>query len=112
MRAPRNRIGWLVGAVAVLAVLMTAPAVYATVKDDVITRSFDVGYGGTLTVDTERGSIEVKTARAKKVTVEITRKVPFGRAKDTLDILEDFEIEFDHSGKDVSVVAKSRCGWD
>lgn len=77
-----------------------------------ITRSFKVGYGGMLTVDTERGSIEVKTARAKEVTVEITRKVPFGRAKDTLDILEDFDIKFEHSRKDVSIHARYKHGRD
>ena len=112
MRAPRNRIGWLVGAVAVLAVLMTAPAAYATVKDDVITRSFDVGYDGTLTVDTERGSIEVETARVKTVTVAISVKGPLGRARDVEEIMEDFDIEFDHSGKDVTVTLESKRGWD
>ncbi|MFB0517029.1 MAG: DUF4097 domain-containing protein [Candidatus Neomarinimicrobiota bacterium] len=110
MKAIRNIFGYLAGAVAMLAVLATGPVVYGADKNDVISRTFDVDYGGTLTVDTERGSIEVGSARGKKVTVEITRKVPFGA--DTEEILEDFEIEFDQSGKDVSIVAKSKRDWD
>lgn len=115
MRIPRNIFSWLGGAVAVLAVLMMVPAAYATVKDDVITRTFDVAYDGTLTLDTERGSIEVETARAKKVTVAISLKGPLGRAQDVEEILEDFDIEFDHSGKDVTVTLESKHskhGWD
>ncbi|UCH61885.1 MAG: DUF4097 family beta strand repeat protein [Fidelibacterota bacterium] len=102
----------LAGAIWV-ALLVLATSLSARPADDSgkITRSFNVDYGGTLTVDTERGSIEVTTTRAKNVEVEITRKVSFGWAGDADEILEDFEIEFDHSGKDVSIVAESRRGW-
>ncbi len=95
-----------------LLVLATSLSARAGGSDNKITRTFDVGYGGTLTVDTDRGSIEVKTARARQVTVEISLKTPFGRTGDIEEILEDFDIEFDHSGKDVTVTLESKHGWD
>ncbi|UCD38472.1 MAG: hypothetical protein JSW54_03065, partial [Fidelibacterota bacterium] len=93
-------------------VLATSLSAGTGAGDNEIFRSFDVGYGGTLTVDTERGSIEVTTARAEKVEVEITRKVLFGRGGDADEILEDFDIKFKHSGKDVSIYAESKHDWD
>ena len=103
----------LAGAIWVaLLVLATSLSAGATNTDHKITRSFNVGYGGTLTVDTERGYIEVKTTSKKTVTVGITRKVPFGKASEAEEILEDFDIVFDHSGKNVTVTLESRHGWD
>lgn len=103
----------LAGAIWVaLLVLATSLSAGATNTDHKITRSFKVDYGGTLTVDTERGSIEVTTTSDSKVEVEITRKVPFGWARNAEEILEDFEIKFDHSGKDVSIFGESKRGWD
>ena len=104
----------LAGAIWVaLLVLATSLSAGAADDDEKVTRSFNVDYGGTLTVDTDRGSIEVTTTRAKKVTVEITRKVPFGKAGDaepSANGWEDFEIKFDHSGKDVSIIAECTHG--
>jgi len=111
MKSPRNIPGWLGGTLVVLALLAASPVACADDPENVVSRTFDVDYGGTLTVDTERSSIEVQTTSKKTVTVEITRKVPFGRAREAEEILEDFKIEFDHSGKDVSVVAKLKRGW-
>ncbi len=112
MKSPRNIPGWLGGTLVVLALLAASPVACADDPENVITRSFDVGSGGTLTVDTERGSIEVTTTSDSKVEVEITRKVPFGWARNAEEILEDFEIKFDHSGKDVSIFGESKRGWD
>ena len=104
----------LAGAIWVaLLALATSLSAGAAADDKKITRSFNVDYGGTLTVDSDRGSIEVTTTRAKKVTVEITRKAPFGGAKEadpSADGWDDFEIKFDHSGKDVSIVAECMDG--
>ncbi len=112
MKSPRNIPGWLGGTLVVLALLAASPVACADDPENVITRSFDVGSGGTLTVDTERGSIEVTTTSDSKVEVEITRKVPFGWARNAEEILEDFEIKFDHSGKDVSIFGESKRGLD
>lgn len=103
----------LAGAIWVaLLVLGTSLSASTADDDEKITRSFNVGSGGTLTLDTERGSIEVKTARAETVTVAISVKGPLGGARDVEEILEDFDIEFDHSGKDVTVTLESKHGWD
>ncbi len=112
MKSPRNIPGWLGGTLVVLALLAASPVACADDPENVVSRTFDVDYGGTLTVDTERGSIEVKTTSKKTVTVEISLKVPFGKDGDAEEILEDFDIEFDHSGKNVTVTLESRHGWD
>ncbi|MBA7608020.1 MAG: DUF4097 family beta strand repeat protein [Calditrichaeota bacterium] len=114
--------GILLGGAIWVALLVLATSLSAGAADDdkKITRSFNVDYGGTLTVDTDRGSIEVATTRAQKVTVEVTRKWPSGGAKEadpSADGWEDFEIKFDHSGKDVFIIAectrgKNWFGWD
>ena len=78
--------------------------------EDSIKKSFQVGSGGRLTVDSERGSIEVQAADNNNVEVEVIRK---GSDK----ILKDFEIEFDQDGNDANIQArlkrdvKSFWGW-
>ncbi len=101
----RRRMGALV-----LAIMLAAAG--TALAEDNITRTFDVGYGGTLTLDTERGSIEVKTTSAKKVTVIITGKQRIGKRVNAEEILEEFDISFDKSGKDVTIEAESRHGRD
>ncbi|MFC1483681.1 hypothetical protein ACFL6Q_01370 [Candidatus Neomarinimicrobiota bacterium] len=75
-------------------------------------REFDVQYGGKLIVDTDRGSINIKTTKKKVVVVEITRKVLGDFLSDSDEILADWEIDFDQSGGDVRIIAKSRSDWN
>jgi hypothetical protein len=77
-----------------------------------VKREFDVKFGGTLTIDTDRGSMDVKTTKKKVVVVEISRRVLGDFLSDSDEILADWEIDFDHSGGDVSITARSRSDWD
>lgn len=88
--------------------LLALATIVSAAEGQSITRAFEVDAGGTLTLDTDRGSVEVLTTNHKTVTVEITRKVPFGGSK---DILDDFVVEFEHSGKDVSIRGDLKQGW-
>ena len=63
-------------------------------RADVVRKSFDVAPGGKLTVDTDRGSIEVRASGAGKVDVEVTREGSEA---------EDLKLDFAQSGNDVTV---------
>ncbi len=88
--------------------LLILATVVSAAEGKSITRVFEVEEGGTLTMDTERGSVEILTTGRKTVTVEITRKTPFGGARELPD---DFVVEFEHSGKDVSIRSELERGW-
>lgn len=76
------------------------------------TRSFKVGTGGTLTIDSEQGSIEIVARGRKEVTVEVTKKLPLGWFGDR-DDLDDFTVEYDQSGDDVTITGRflDSHGW-
>ncbi len=69
------------------------------------TRSFKVGAGGTLTLDSERGSIEIVARGRKGVTVEVTKKLPLDWFGDQ-DDLNEFIVEYDQSGDNVTITGR------
>lgn len=71
-----------------------------------IERSFQVAPGGRLTVDTDRGTIEVRTVNRDFVDIEIERKVKRSGKWSVEEVLEDFVITFDHSDNEVAIKAK------
>lgn len=80
--------------------------------EDTITKSFSVEPGGTLTLESDIGSIEVQAVEGNTIEVEVIRKVKTTSEKRAKKILEDFEIEFSQSGKDVYIKAEyERHGW-
>ena len=77
-----------------------------------IRRTFDVRPGGTLTLEAQGGSVEVRTSSEPKVTVVITFETyRGGRWGDLEDIEELYEVEFDQSGKDVLIRGRWRGRW-
>lgn len=80
--------------------------------EDTITKSFSVGPEGTLTLETDIGSIDVKTAEGNTLDVEVIRKVKTTSENKAKKILEDFRIDFSQKGKDVYIRAEyERSGW-
>ena len=71
-----------------------------------IERSFQVTPGGRLTIDADRGTIEVRTADRDQVDVKIERKVKRGKKWSVEEVLADFPITFDHSDGEVTIRAK------
>ena len=74
---------------------------------DTITKSFSVEPGGTLNIDTHRGSIEVVAETGNTVEVEIIREVKTSSEKEAQKVLDKFPIEFDQQGNNIYITAKS-----
>ncbi len=78
--------------------------------EDVLTRSFEVGEGGTLTMDVQGASIKVNTGKGNAVKVEVIRTARTANESKAKKIFDDYEIEFNHSGKDVTIEAEYHGG--
>ena len=74
--------------------------------DDRITKTYQVGPGGTLSIESDIGSIQVRGADIDSVDVEILLGARTKSDKKAQEILEDFDIQFHHSGVDVTIDAK------
>lgn len=74
---------------------------------DTINKSFSVEPGGTLNIDTHRGSIEVVAKTSDTVDVEIIREVKTSSEEEAQKVLDKFPITFDQRGSDVYITAKS-----
>ncbi len=92
-------------------VLLAGLAIADAAVENNIERSFQVASGGRLTVDSDRGSIEVRTADYDQVDVKIERKVKRGGKWSVEEVLEDFAITFDHGDNGVTISAKYNR-WD
>ncbi|MEZ5331969.1 MAG: DUF4097 family beta strand repeat-containing protein [Thermoanaerobaculia bacterium] len=89
-------------AVAALLLALCRPVASAA---DVIERTFDVEPGGRFVLDTDRGSVEVKTTEEARVGVRVERRVRSGSARET-----DHEVRFDQRGSEVSVRGETDRG--
>jgi Toastrack DUF4097 len=91
------------------AILVLAAAVLALPalgSADTVERTFDVSPGGTLKLDTDQGSVEVRSVPGNQVRVHVEREARDGRD-------DDFELRFNQSGSDVTVEgdAPESFGW-
>ena len=103
-----RRKGWKIGTGMVLSALLIlclASPGFGRVSGDV-KKNFRVGPGGTLTLETDLGSIEVKTSNRNEVDVEVAFRPRSGSRRRIEDILEDFTVDFDQRGDDVFVTAE------
>ncbi|MGD2295146.1 MAG: DUF4097 family beta strand repeat-containing protein [Candidatus Aminicenantes bacterium] len=90
-----------------LFLLLCAGLTYGTVEET-INKSFTVRPGGNLTVDTDKGSIDVEAIRGNTVDVEIVQYVRAVSKRRAQDILDDFRVHFDQDGADVFIKAEYR----
>jgi len=94
-------------------VISLAPNSFAGYKD-YLERKFDVEPGGLLTLDSDRGSVLIETNTNNKVMIEVILKADTRDKDRAREIFDNFEIEFDQDGKNVTIVAefkKSRSFW-
>lgn len=75
-------------------------------RQDRITKTFSVGSGGTLLLESDIGSITIQGADIDSVEIEILREVKTNNEKKADEILKDYDIQFNHSGNDVFIEAK------
>ncbi len=86
-------------------IFLTIGSVSADVEDR-IEKEYRVNPGGTLTIESDLGSIEVESVRGNKVIIQVRRKVKAHSRKEAENILDNFDLEFRQHGDDVSVVAR------
>ena len=82
--------------------IFALPAFASAEYRDTVEKSFDVTSGGTLTITSEFGAVEIKTHSSNTVDIEIERKLKASESK-AKRILDDFDITFDKKGDDVFV---------
>ena len=91
-------------------ILLCLPLISTAFADDVIAdnieKSFQVAPSGRLTIDSDRGSIEVRTTTRNVVDVLIKREVKSKYARSAEEILKDFVVTFEQNGRDVQITAK------
>lgn len=95
-------------AFAVAAVFAPAPVSAETV--DTITKTFQVGSGGKLSIDVDAGSIEVRTGKADAVSVEVVRKFRASSKEKEQDMLAKHEVKIEQAGNDVSIYSRGEWG--
>ena len=86
--------------------LLTGTTIADATVENPIERSFHVTPGGRLTIDADRGTIEVRTADRDQVDVKIERKVKRGKKWSVEEVLADLPITFDHNDGGVTIRAK------
>jgi len=101
LRAKTYSIGILIAFLFLSANCLT----YGNIKDR-IAKTFAVGSGGTLLLESDIGSVSVQGADIDSVEIEILREVKTNDEKKAEEILKDYDIQFNHSGNDVSIEAK------
>ncbi|MCP4216441.1 MAG: DUF4097 domain-containing protein [bacterium] len=74
-------------------------------KRDVLKESFKVADGGTLEMDVEAASIEIRTQKGRDATVEVIRKYK-GSEDEMQKALRNYKIDFIKSGNDLSIESK------
>jgi hypothetical protein len=101
LRSQTYSFGILITIICLLASCLT----FGNIQDR-MTKTFPVGSGGTLAIESDIGSITVQGADIDSVEVEILREVRTTSEKKASDILRDYDIQFNHSGNDVTIEAK------
>ncbi|MBI1925900.1 DUF4097 family beta strand repeat protein [Candidatus Poribacteria bacterium] len=98
----------------ILQCLIFAGTVFAgDFVEDKIEKTFQVAPGGRLTIDSDRGSIEVRTAARNVVDVEIEKKVKRKDTRAATEIFKDFVVTLEQkNGRDVVITAKHKRGKD
>ncbi len=75
-----------------------------------IEKAFSVNAGGSLTIVSEFGAIDIQTAEQNKVEVIVRKESKSKLVKVSQEVLEDFEVTFEHKGADIRVDGKFKQG--
>lgn len=76
-----------------------------------VERSFKVENGGTLYLDSDRGSVEVQTHLSEEVEVVVSLRAITSSKNRAEEWFENFELNFDHRNGDVEIRGEWRQGW-
>ncbi len=86
--------------------LFMVPIVVFGEVDGDIKKSFDIKPGGWLKLESDIGSIDVKTGQRNQVEVEVLFSLRSGNGDRLQELLDDFDIDFRQSGNDVIIQAE------
>lgn len=78
-----------------------------------VKKKFDVGQGGTLFIDSDMGSVNIRTAPASQVEAEIRIELKTGGESELNRLLNELDLDSDQSGNDVTITLqkKDKDGW-
>lgn len=71
-----------------------------------VEKTFKVGAGGTLTIDSDLGSIDVTTHSSNVVDVRVIRDPDTRNREDAERMLEEFKLTFNQTGNDVEIIGE------
>ena len=83
-----------------------------TEMTDTINKLFPVSPGGSLTVKSSIGTVEVQAVDGNNVSIELVRQIKASNKNELAQILEDLQLDFIHKDKDVEVLVKLPEEWD
>lgn len=89
--------------VAVMAAAALAVSHASAETVDTINKTFEVRAGGTVKLDVDAGSIDVKTGPADAVTVQVIRKFRGSSEQAEKDMLAKHEVTIEQIGNDISI---------
>ncbi len=98
------------GLLFILFIFLLTAVVASAAIEETINKTYTVRPGGQLTVDTNRGSIQVEGRRGDQVDIEVLQNVRTSNQRRARDILGDFQVRFNQEGNDVSIYAEYRRG--
>ena len=87
-------------ALTIFAVLALIALSAGAATNDTVRKSFNVGDGGTITLDADIGDIHVTSGGSGSLTIDVVRSAR------SAEVLKDHELTFDQSGNDVNVRSK------
>lgn len=101
MKPFKSWLSWPVGA------LLFTSAIFAqSTIDNEIRKDFAVKAPGKLTLEADRGSIEVRTGESDAIKIIVIRKISRTSKIEAEEIFKEHEVTFDQTGNDVIVRAK------
>src|SRR5262245_45470412 len=107
MKTNRILAGWM----AQCGLLLAASTLAATDVEDRLAQSYQVKPGGKLTVEADRGSIEVKSSNGDHVAIEVFLKVKGESRARAEEVLKNHEVTFSQDGDTVRVHGEVDKGW-
>jgi len=91
--------------ITILSILFTGSLAFGSIEKTE-TKTFNVKSGGQLEVETDKGSITIKTHLSSAIEVEIFFKAKTNDDELAEKLFEAFNISYDHNGSDLKIKAK------
>lgn len=92
--------------VPILSIVILFLAVQILTADEVTEKSFSVSEGGWLKLESDLGSVEIRTHNASSVEVEVIKKTRSFFGGDDQDLLDAFEVTFEQNNDDLLISGK------